>query len=238
MLVIPNIKAIEPIKEIIMADKKCIGIDCAWCASPECPNINKADNKQLRQKFGNKLRILGYQILKKHKMPIGEFPKIQDLIQEPGTKIENVIDGIDVSKCKHLYILNNIKRCDCSGLKSYCSYNNNCYYKELQRAIHKCEELENENEDYHLIESMMLKQYSLQDQENTLCANSVVSLSESIERDYYRQIIKSKDKILGKYKLSIHRIRDILRTLIGRTPHSVIREIQQIAQQCEVLNED
>lgn len=27
-----------------MTDKKCLGIDCAWCASTECPNEKKEGN--------------------------------------------------------------------------------------------------------------------------------------------------------------------------------------------------
>lgn len=36
-----------------MTDKKCLGIDCAWCASTECPNEKKEKEEIDREMIAN-----------------------------------------------------------------------------------------------------------------------------------------------------------------------------------------
>ena len=40
-------------------NKKCEGIDCVWCANPECPNDKEMANKQIEQAL-NELVKQGY----------------------------------------------------------------------------------------------------------------------------------------------------------------------------------
>lgn len=94
-----------------MKNKKCEGIDCAWCMCIECPrekDTTMTDKEQI------------------------------------------MIDGVDVSECIFLDIVNERLWCDNVNIsaigKSQCPYvdcfkNPDCYYKQLTRKTQECDEL-------------------------------------------------------------------------------------------------
>lgn len=94
---------------------------------------------------------------------------------------KQIIDGIDVSECKHYnpeqYFKCNIGCC-------HCEENPNCYYKQLKRKEQECEELKKKKEEN---EKFYLTRYV---NKESRC------LELEHERNYYKQALEEIEKIV------------------------------------------
>ncbi len=116
-----------------MTNKKCEGIDCAWCMSIECPTKESkmADKEQVTNS-----KEQANDSLKNQSENFNE-----NSTQE---KEQIIIDGVDVSECGYFYIRpNNRAVCCTCHVDCHCAANPNCYFKQLARKTQECEELKN-----------------------------------------------------------------------------------------------
>ena len=144
-----------------------------------------------------------------------------------------IIDGVDISKCKHydevfnycdqsylgegglLKNTKNPKRCECSP---------NCYYKQLKRKEQECDKLYIQlkaDEEYH------------KEEENTL--RKIIKNKEERNIELYKENNKLKQTLT-----EIKEIAENVQSFVGRIniEDDVFEQMEQILQKISEMNHD
>lgn len=156
------------------------------------------------------------------------------------TKKQIIIDGVDVSECKHLYkeidCLAHIDFSECcegyNPSYGYCP-NTDCYYKQLKRKEQECEE----------------KQKTAQDAISKLCTEKSALYNEldklKRDNDLFRTCHDNEQEKRRKYEQTLTEIKEIAETIslpmgTGKSCNRVIlaKQILQKISECEVENDN
>ena len=156
------------------------------------------------------------------------------------TKKQIIIDGVDVSECKHLYkeidCLAHIDFSECcegyNPSYGYCP-NADCYYKQLKRKEQECEE----------------KQKTAQDAISKLCTEKSALYNEldklKRDNDLFRTCHDNEQEKRRKYEQTLTEIKEIAETIslpmgTGKSCNRVIlaKQILQKISECEVENDN
>lgn len=180
-----------------MKNRKCRGLDCAWCMSIECPN-------EKERKMTDKEQI--NDLLKNSDKNFNE-----NFTQE---KEQIIIDGVNVKDCRRRIGKNSY----CRYFKRLCSDNNvNCVWKQLARKTAECEELKRQDyknlkiihNDFNQIKSLRAEcaryRNALEEIEK-VCRADIHTFADGTQLRY-----DSLDKILDIISRAKGKVNDIIR---------------------------
>ena len=155
-----------------------------------------------------------------------------------------IIDGTDVSECKHFKIgtcLADYLLTDMNFSEAKCELCKNCYYKQLKRKEQECEELKKNVEHwkmehketkakgewtYDLVKKRLGQQLEQLKEENEECIK---------DNEYLKTIIKDFTQEVVKLKTTLSEIKEICRfNFTITTTNLLAKTILQKINECEV----
>lgn len=138
-----------------------------------------------------------------------------------------IIDGVDVSECKHYYFDGKCKCMYDSYLYPQCDINPNCGYKRLKRKEQECDQLKAENME------LKAENKELEEENKGLY----------VESEHSEIYIKELEKDINVLEQTLQEIKEIAEAITNGTHFSDDVEahlkemVKQILQKCEVLSE-